>query len=320
MSPEQAQGIKGVDSRSDLWSLAVIVFQCVTGRLPFESEALGDLLVKIIVSPIPTPSDVHRGVPAGFDTWWRKAADRNPEGRFQTAKEFATSLEMALGTSSVTDVNIDRAKLQKLGGGTAMMPSGPNVPAPHMSTPHPGMQSGPQMPMMQTPPGAMHTPQPVGMATANPVVAETPLEMPKKGPPLGLLIGAGAGLLAVVGLVLGLVAMSGKKANAGTGDALASASAAATTASAPASATAEAKATAIPTEVASAKPPEPEASATATASAVAHTTGKAGAAGVPIAGKGQPSQPATKPTQPTQPATKPGGTRPPGGGMGGLGF
>src|SRR6188768_2551133 len=40
MSPEQAQGIKTVDSRSDLWSLAVIVFQCVTGRLPFESEAL----------------------------------------------------------------------------------------------------------------------------------------------------------------------------------------------------------------------------------------------------------------------------------------
>jgi serine/threonine-protein kinase len=41
MSPEQAQGIKTVDYRSDLWSLAVIVFQCLTGALPFESEALG---------------------------------------------------------------------------------------------------------------------------------------------------------------------------------------------------------------------------------------------------------------------------------------
>jgi eukaryotic-like serine/threonine-protein kinase len=45
MSPEQAQGIKSVDARSDLWSLAVIVYHCITGRVPFESEALGDLLV-----------------------------------------------------------------------------------------------------------------------------------------------------------------------------------------------------------------------------------------------------------------------------------
>src|SRR4029079_10655534 len=63
MSPEQAQGIKSVDSRSDLWSLAVIVFQCLTGRLPFESEALGDLLVKIIVNPIPTPSQFNSALP-----------------------------------------------------------------------------------------------------------------------------------------------------------------------------------------------------------------------------------------------------------------
>src|SRR6185437_13006905 len=65
MSPEQAQGIKAVDHRSDLWSLAVIVFQALTGKLPFESEALGDLLVKIIVHPIPVPSQVGP-VPPGF--------------------------------------------------------------------------------------------------------------------------------------------------------------------------------------------------------------------------------------------------------------
>jgi serine/threonine protein kinase len=66
MSPEQAQGTKSVDSRSDLWSLAVIVFQAITGRLPFESEALGDLLVKIIVSPVPVPSQLAPDVPGGM--------------------------------------------------------------------------------------------------------------------------------------------------------------------------------------------------------------------------------------------------------------
>lgn len=96
MSPEQAQGIKSVDARSDLWSLAVIVFQCLTGRLPFESEALGDLLVKIIVQPVPVPSQ-YGLVPPGFDAWWMKASDRNPDGRFPTAKDFSASLALALG-------------------------------------------------------------------------------------------------------------------------------------------------------------------------------------------------------------------------------
>ena len=45
MSPEQAQGVKSVDHRSDLWSLAVIAYRCLTGRLPFDSDAIGDLLM-----------------------------------------------------------------------------------------------------------------------------------------------------------------------------------------------------------------------------------------------------------------------------------
>ena len=39
MSPEQASGAKNVDARSDLWSLAVIAFECLTGSKPFDSEA-----------------------------------------------------------------------------------------------------------------------------------------------------------------------------------------------------------------------------------------------------------------------------------------
>ena len=99
MSPEQAQGIKTIDSRSDLWSVAVIAYQCLTGRLPFESEALGDLLVKIIVHPIRCPRASLRCRPASTSGGW-KAADRNPENRFQTAKELAASLELALNLTT----------------------------------------------------------------------------------------------------------------------------------------------------------------------------------------------------------------------------
>jgi serine/threonine-protein kinase len=103
MSPEQAQG-KDVDTRSDLWSLAVIVFEAVTGKLPFDSEALGDLFVKIIVSPVPIPSEIDRSIPPGFDAWWARAASRDPERRFQTAKAFSESLTMALGQTALAGI------------------------------------------------------------------------------------------------------------------------------------------------------------------------------------------------------------------------
>ncbi len=100
MSPEQAQGVKAVDARSDLWSLAVIVFEALTGRRPFESEALGDLLMKIIVAPVPVPSQFARDLPATLDAWWTKASQRDPSQRFQSAKELCDSLAMAFGRSA----------------------------------------------------------------------------------------------------------------------------------------------------------------------------------------------------------------------------
>ena len=138
MSPEQAQGTKSVDSRSDLWSLAVIAFQCFTGRLPFESEALGDLLVKIIVQPLPVPSQMAPGVPASFDRWFAKAAQRDPNLRYQSAKEFAHDLSAALGVSQLGEVTdhgaLETVRAQGYG------PLGSNTPVvrpPYAITPHP---------------------------------------------------------------------------------------------------------------------------------------------------------------------------------------
>jgi serine/threonine-protein kinase len=100
MSPEQAQGTRTVDPRSDLWSLAIIAYECLTGQLPLDSKALGDLLVKIIVTPMPIPSQVDPQVPPGFDAWFAKATNRDPDLRFQNARAFADALAVSLGIVS----------------------------------------------------------------------------------------------------------------------------------------------------------------------------------------------------------------------------
>ena len=171
MSPEQAQGIKSVDHRSDLWSLAVIAFQALTGQLPFQSEALGDLLVKIIVHPIPVPSSVSE-VPPEFDKWWAKATQRDPAQRFQSAKDFEQSLNLAIGASQLTDVMDGRALRAHLAGmhpgNTAMAQQS----APFGATPQPnrapGSHPGGAGPQMQ--PQFSSTPQ---SAMAHSLAADT---------------------------------------------------------------------------------------------------------------------------------------------------
>jgi serine/threonine-protein kinase len=54
-----------IDHRSDLWSLGVVVYQCLLGQVPFVSNAMGELMMKIIVEPLPVPSQVGP-VPPGF--------------------------------------------------------------------------------------------------------------------------------------------------------------------------------------------------------------------------------------------------------------
>jgi eukaryotic-like serine/threonine-protein kinase len=109
MSPEQAQGNKTVDHRSDLWSLGVIAFECLTGKRPFYSDGLGDLVLTICVRDLPVPSDVAP-VPLGFDRWFARACARDPEARFQNAREMMEALREALGLEP-REISMDTPEL-----------------------------------------------------------------------------------------------------------------------------------------------------------------------------------------------------------------
>jgi serine/threonine protein kinase len=102
MSPEQARGLRNIDHRSDLWSLGIIAHKCVTGVLPFEGESVGDLLVKICTSPVPTPSVTVPGLPPSFDAWFFRALEREPSRRFARASELSDALAFAAGLSART--------------------------------------------------------------------------------------------------------------------------------------------------------------------------------------------------------------------------
>jgi hypothetical protein len=102
MSPEQAEGTKLVDHRTDVWALGVIAFECLVGRRPFDSDALGSLLLAICTRPLPVPSAFGFTLP-GFDAWFAKACARELGERFQSARELATELRRLVGSSETRE-------------------------------------------------------------------------------------------------------------------------------------------------------------------------------------------------------------------------
>jgi serine/threonine-protein kinase len=109
-SPEQAEGLKTIDHRTDIWSLGVMTYECLVGRRPFDGTSLPDLLLSIVKKPLPVPSQ-HGDVPAGFDAWFAKACARDVQARFESARAAATELSRLCdaGELSSADWTVRRA-------------------------------------------------------------------------------------------------------------------------------------------------------------------------------------------------------------------
>jgi serine/threonine-protein kinase len=91
MSPEQLQG-RPVTGRSDLFSLAVSLFQLLTGQLPFRSDTMPGLMMKIVQEPHPRIGAINPALPSGLDAFFDRALAKVPAERFDSGASFAQAL------------------------------------------------------------------------------------------------------------------------------------------------------------------------------------------------------------------------------------
>ncbi|AXE87261.1 protein kinase [Streptomyces sp. Go-475] len=250
LSPEQALG-RGVDARSDLYSVGIMLFQLVTGRLPFDADSPLAIAYAHVQEEPPVPSSVNRALPPAVDALIARALKKNPNERFPSAEAMrdeclrvAASFQAAppsivpgaqtpsgAGVGSAVFPPVDQATPPP--SGQVQTPYQPTPPPNPYGTPAPSAPSPaygyPQQGGYQTPTPAGYSPQP-GPSTPPPYNLTPPTSTGSSGGGRSnrpVIIGSViVSVIAVGGLVTALLLNGGGEENTGGGgDASASASA-----------------------------------------------------------------------------------------------
>ncbi|MFD7918007.1 protein kinase [Streptomyces sp. NPDC059740] len=179
LSPEQALG-RGVDARSDLYSVGIMLFELVTGQLPFDADSPLAIAYAHVQEEPPVPSSINRSLPAGVDALIARTLKKNPSERFPTAEAMREECLRLAGSGQTggTPLIISEGPRARTSGAsvasTVFPTASPTTPPP--PTVQPTYQ--PQQPGPYGPPVGMagpHTPPP-------PTAYATPAPGPVPGP------------------------------------------------------------------------------------------------------------------------------------------
>jgi len=93
ISPEQAESGRSADTRSDLYSVATVLFEMLGGRPPYEGDTAVDIVIKHMNEPVPSLCRLRTDLPAEIDTFMQKALAKTPAKRYATPQEFIAALD-----------------------------------------------------------------------------------------------------------------------------------------------------------------------------------------------------------------------------------